>query len=283
MKVLISADMEGVCGVTSWAQVTPPEYGGQAPGEYERARVQMTREVAAAAEGALEGGAKEVIVADSHHGMRNLLAEGLPRHTRLVSGNERPLGMVQGVDEAEVAAVFFIGYHARASTPRAVLSHTWNGIVQDVRLNGRSTGEFGLNAWLAGHFGVPVTLVTGDDVAVAQVQQELGAEVVGVAVKQSLSRYSATHLHPDEAVERVRYAARQAMARLSQAQPYEVARPTRVEVDLNHTARTDLVAHLLREVERIGDHTLAFTVDTALEGFRLFRLVNKLAEVEQDF
>ena len=283
MKILISADMEGVCGVVSWAQVTAPEYNGPAPGEYERARLQMTREVAAAAEGALDGGADEVIVADSHHGMRNLLADLLPRRTRLISGNERPLGMVQGVDEPDVAAVFFVGYHARAGTPRAVLAHTWNGLVQDVRLNGRSTGEFGLNAWLAAHYGVPVSLVTGDDVAVAQVREELGADVLGVAVKVSHSRYSGTHLHPDEALERIRVAARRAVERAAPGRPYMVDSPTRVELDLNQAARMDLAAGLLGEVERPGSHTLAYTAQDALEGFRMFRLVNKLAEVEQDF
>lgn len=283
VKILISADMEGVCGVTSWAQVTPVEYGGKAPNEYERMRVQMTREVAAAAQGALAAGAREVIVADSHHGMRNILGEQLPSGTRLVSGNERPLGMVQGVDEDGVGAVFFVGYHAKAGTPRAVLSHTWNGIVQDVRLNGRSTGEFGLNAWLAAHFGVPVALVTGDDVAVAQVRAELGEHVQGVAVKTSLSRYAATNLHPEDAWERIEIAARVATGRAATATPYEVAAPTRVEIDLAGSARLDLVTHLLPNVERLSDFTVAYTAQDALDGFRTFRLVNKLAEIEQDF
>ncbi|PYE55326.1 M55 family metallopeptidase [Deinococcus yavapaiensis] len=283
MKILISADMEGVCGVTSWAQVTPVEYGGRASGEYERARLQMTREVAAAAQGALAAGASEVIVADSHHGMRNILGELLPSGTRLVSGNERPLGMMQGVDEQGVTAAFFVGYHARAGTPRAVLAHTWNGLVQDVRLNGRSTGEFGLNAWIAAHFRVPVALVTGDDIAVAQVRAELGEHVEGVSVKTSLSRYAATNLHPGDACERIEIAARIATGHAPTLPAYEVNAPTRVEIDLAGSARLDLVTHLLPNVERLGNFTVAYTAADALDGFRMFRLVNKLAEVDQDF
>lgn len=281
-RVVISADMEGVCGVVSWAQVTPPEYGGRAPGEYEKTRVLMTREVAAAAEGVLAGGADEVIVADSHYGMRNLLPDLLPRGTRLVSGNERPLGMVQGVDEEGVEALLFVGYHARASTPRAVLSHTWNGQVQDVRLNGRSTGEFGLNAWVAAHFGVGVSLVAGDDVAVAQVREELGEAVIGVPVKTCHSRYSATHLHPLEAADRLRDAARRSVE-AGRPGPYAVSAPTRVEVDFDHAVRIDLIAHLVPGVERTGPHGVAWTAKDAVAGFEMFRLVTKIASVEQDF
>lgn len=170
MKVLISADMEGTCGVVSWVQVIPPEYAhGSDPvnqSEYDRARLRMTREVNAAIEGALAGGATEVIVNDSHDGMRNLIPEELHPECRFISGNDKPLSMMQGVDLDGVGAVFFTGYHAKAGTPHAPLAHTWTGWLNDVRINGDSTGEFGINAIVAGHFGVPVVLVTGDEKAV---------------------------------------------------------------------------------------------------------------------
>ncbi len=171
MKVLISADMEGTCGVTSWVQVTPPEYGGEptATVEYERARLRLTREVNAAVEGALAGGAEEVIVNESHDGMRNLIAEELHPSIRFITGNDKELGMVQGIQEEGVGALFFTGYHAKAGTPNAPLAHTWTGYVNDVRIDGRSTGEFGINALVAGHFGVPVTLVTGAEEAMRRV------------------------------------------------------------------------------------------------------------------
>ena len=145
MKILISADMEGVCGVTSWVQVTPPEYGTSHAStvEYERARTRLTREVNAAVEGALAAGA-EVIVNDSHNGMRNLVPEELHPEVRFITGSDKELGMVQGVQEEGVAAVFYVGYHAKAGTPGAPLAHTWTGFVNDVRLNGHSTGEFGM-------------------------------------------------------------------------------------------------------------------------------------------
>src|SRR5260370_30955637 len=104
--------------------------------------------------------------------------------------------MRQGIPEPGIGAVLFTGYHAKAGTPNAPLAHTWTGYVNDVRIDGVSTGEFGINALIAGHFGVPVTLVTGDDKAVRQVQALLGAQVVGVVLKQGYSTFIATHLHP---------------------------------------------------------------------------------------
>jgi D-amino peptidase len=163
MKVLISADMEGTCGVTSWVQVMPPEYGSQPSSltEYERARLRLTREVNAAVEGALAAGAEEVIVNESHNGMRNLIPEELHESVRFITGSDKELGMMQGVQEEGIGAVFYTGYHARAGTPAAPLAHTWTGYVNDVRFNGISTGEYGINAVVAGHYGVPVTLMRG--------------------------------------------------------------------------------------------------------------------------
>ena len=164
VKVLISADMEGTCGVVSWTQVMPPEVvGGREPtsqDRYLRTRERMTAEVNAAVEGALAGGADEVIVNDSHDGMRNLIPEQLHPAVRFITGNDKPLGMAQGVDLEGVGAVFYTGYHAKAGTPAAPLAHTWTGWLNDVRLDGTSTGEFGINAAVAGHYGIPVVLVT---------------------------------------------------------------------------------------------------------------------------
>src|SRR3954454_6189564 len=188
MKVLISADMEGTCGIVSWVQVMPPEYAGSkypsSLDEYTRGRERMTKEVNAAVEGALAGGADEVIVNDSHNRMRNLVADDLHPSVRFITGNDKPFGMMQGIDLEGIGAVFFTGYHAKAGTPNAPLAHTWTGWINDVRIDGRSTGEFGINALVAGHFGVPVTLVTGDVRAVEQTRELLGEAVVGVPVKE---------------------------------------------------------------------------------------------------
>jgi D-amino peptidase len=279
MKILISADMEGVCGVSSWVQVTPPENGGEAVStqEYERARARLMREVNAAIEGALQGGATDIVVNDSHDGMRNLLAEELHPAARFISGSDKPFGMVQGVGEG-VAALFFVGYHAKAGTPGAPLAHTWTGYLQDVRYSGASTGEYGLNATLAGHFGVPVAFVSGDDKAVAQVQEQLGRGIVGVAVKEGISTFSALHLHPEEAQARIRTGAEQALRHLDALEPYRPAFPTVLELEFDHQARADQCLYL-PGVRRLSDRSVACEVADALHLNQVFRAMMKLSSI----
>ncbi len=282
MKVLISADMEGTCGVVSWVHVMPPEYaGGSEPSsqsEYDRARRRMTLEVNAAIEGALAAGADEVIVNDSHDGMRNLLPDELHPDCRFISGSDKGLGMMQGIDLAGIGAVFYTGYHAKAGTPGAPLAHTWTGFLNDVRIDGRSTGEFGINAAVAGHFGVPVALVTGDEKAVAQTRELLGERVVGVAVKEGLSTFSALHLHPLKAQALIRAGAEEAVRRVGELTPYTLPRGARIEIDFEHQTRADQ-ATFVPTVDRAGERTVAFSPTNGLDFIHTFRAIVKAASV----
>ena len=168
MKILMQVDMEGITGVTTWEHVTP----GHA--EYGRFRRLMTQDVNAAIRGACEAGADEISVADGHWNASNILIEELDPRARLNSGSPSPFSMMQGIDES-VDGVMFIGYHARNGTPNAVLDHTWSSkTVANVWLNDILTGEFGLNGALAGHFGVPVIMASGDQTACGQIVEQLG-------------------------------------------------------------------------------------------------------------
>lgn len=272
MKVLISADMEGVCGVVDWAQVTPPwdsQNGRVAPSEYETARRQMTAEVAGAVRGALAGGATGVTVNESHDGMKNLIAADLPREARLITGHHKPLSMMEGVQEEGVGAVIFTGYHGKAGTPLSVLAHTFTGFVRDVRLDGVSVGEYGINAAIAGHFNVPVVMVTGGDICIAQVRDLLGG-VIGVEVKRELGTMTANHLHPAVAVELIEAAAREAVRVANEIKPYRLGVDCRVEVELAGQEMCD-VAALSGGVERVGDTMLAYTAADGLALIRTFR------------
>jgi D-amino peptidase len=280
MKVLISADMEGTCGVVSWVHVAPPEYGGEPANqtEYERARKRMTAEVNAAIEGALAGGADEVIVNDSHDGMRNLIPEELHPACRFISGNDKALGMVQGVDLEGVGALFYTGYHAKAGTPNAPLAHTWSGFLNDVRFDGRSVGEWGINAATAGHWHVPVALVTGDDKAVAQTRDFCGEGVVGVIVKEGLSTFAAIHLHPTKAQDLIRAGAEEAVRRTGDLTPYKLPAGCRIELEFDHQARADQAAYVPR-VERSGERAVSFRPEHGLEFIHTFRAIMKAATV----
>ncbi|HEU0293750.1 MAG TPA: M55 family metallopeptidase [Anaerolineales bacterium] len=227
MKILIAADMEGITGVTTWDQVTP----GHA--EYVRFRKLMTQDVNAAIRGACEAGADEVIVADGHWNGSNILIEELDGRARLNTGSPSPFSMMQGIDES-VDGVMFVGYHARNGSPNAILDHTWSSsTVANVWLNDILTGEYGLNGAVAGHFGVPVIMVSGDQTACAQVVEILG-DMETAVVKQATGRYAAECLPPQVAQELIFMSAARAVTRLGDGDtpdPFVLDTPVRVAVE----------------------------------------------------
>ncbi len=280
-KILISADMEGTCGVVSWTQVMPPEVVGNSEphsqDRYLRTRRRMTAEVNAAVEGALAGGADEVLVNDSHDGKRNLIPEELHPAVRFLSGSDMPLRMMQGVELKGIAGVFYTGYHAKAGTS-APLAHTWSRWLNDVRINGISTGEFGINAIVAGHFGVPVVLIAGDDKAVAQTQAFLGEQVTGVAVKEAITTYAAIHLHPVKAQALIREAAERAVRRIATAQPYILPKSSTVELEFDHQAHADQAVHV-PGVSRVGERAVAWTPEDGLKFIYTFSAIMRCATI----
>lgn len=280
-KILISADMEGTCGVVSWTQVMPPEVvGGSEPhsqDRYLRTRRRMTAEVNAAVEGALAGGADEVIVNDSHDGKRNLIPEELHPAVRFLTGSDMPLRMMQGVDLEGIAGVFYTGYHAKAGTS-APLAHTWSRWLNDVRIDGVSTGEFGINAVVAGHFGVPVILITGDDKAVAQTQALLGEQVTGVVVKEAITTFSALHLHPLKAQALIREAAERAVRRVEAARPFTLPTGRVVELEFDHQAHADQ-AVLVPGVSRAGERTVAWIPEDGEKFIYTFGAIMRCAAI----
>ena len=277
MRVLISADMEGTCGVSSWVHVQAPEVtSANQPAssiEYERFRKQMTAEVNAAIEGAFAGGATAVIVNDSHDGQRNILIESLHRDALYISGADKRYGMMQGIDQ-EIDVVMYTGYHAKAGTVGAPLAHTWNGWVQDVRINGTSTGEFGINAAIAGAFDARVVMVAGDDQAIAQTKEFVGGHIESAEVKVGISTSAAIHVSPETALDRIRKAAEAAISTATST-PYVIEAGTEVQLDADHQARIDQML-LIPGFKRAGNRTVEFTVDNGVELNDLFRLASKV-------
>jgi D-amino peptidase len=227
MKILIATDMEGITGVTTWDQVTP----GHA--EYARFRRLMTQDVNAAVRGVFDGGADEVVIADGHWNGSNILVEELDSRARLNTGSPSPFSMMQGIDDS-VDGVMFVGYHARNGSPNAILDHTWSSrTVANVWLNDSLTGEYGLNAAVAGHFGVPVIMVSGDQTACAQVTELLG-DVETAVVKQASSRFAAECLAPQVTQETICLSAERAVQRLAEGSvpdPFVVDTPVTVTVE----------------------------------------------------
>ncbi|WIY75756.1 M55 family metallopeptidase [Streptomyces anulatus] len=273
MKLLISVDMEGISGIVHSSETNPERY------DYQCGRELMTAEANAVVAGVLDADpTAEVLVADAHGTFRNLLPEQLDRRARLVRGKPRALNMLAGLDE-ETDAALFVGYHVRAGEGPGVLAHTMNGEILDVRVAGRSLGEIGLNAAMAGHLGVPVVLLSGDDAACAEMN-DLVPVAVTVAVKEALGMAAAVTLHPEEARDRLRRAAADAVSRRAEIPPLALTGPLDVEVDLASPHTIDL-ATLVPGVSRTGGaRTVTFTSPDCATAYRLILLLAQLATIK---
>lgn len=269
MKILIACDMEGITGVVNWDQVTPGHY------EYSRFRKLMTQDVNAAIAGAFEGGATEVVVADGHWNGTNILIEELDPRARLNSSTSAPFSMMQGIGE-DIDGVMFVGYHARQGSQNAVLDHTWSSkCVANLWLNEILAGEFGLNGALAGYFGVPVILVSGDQTACAQTVELLG-EMVSVVVKQATGRASAECLAPQITQKMLTDGARRAVQNLKRGhapEPFVLDAPILVTVDFMTSDMADRAMRVPgaeREENRVSieapDMAAAYAAFRALVG-----------------
>lgn len=268
-NVYISVDIEGISGVVATTQGELGNY------EYERARRLMTQEANAAIEGARAAGAQHIVVNDAHGPMRNLLIEELHGGVELITGSPKPLSMMQGVD-ASFDLALFVGYHARAGTTYAVIDHTFSGTIADVQINGVRVGEIGLNSYLAGTFGVPVGLVTGDQHTCAEAHDLLGDEVLTVQVKESYARYAARCLHPQEARSRIRSAAEQACANPEAFTPLGPDTPVTLRISFYSTAYVDM-AELIPGSRRLNARTLEFQHDDYATVYKVIRAMVKLS------
>lgn len=250
LKLYISADMEGVVGVVTSDQLGPDGF------EYERYRGFMTAEVNACIEAARAAGATEFLVSDSHGNGENLLIEKLPKDVMVVRSWPRPLGMMEGIDDS-FDGVIFIGYHASTSNVRGVRAHTFSSAnVTAVRLNGSSMSEAGVNAAIAGSFGVPVIMVSGDQVAVAETQVIVG-DVEGAVVKWARGFHSAQTLTPEAAYSVIRQRTRAAVQRIGEFKPYVLDTPLKLELSLKNYRPVELLGYL-PHVERLDSHTIGF-------------------------
>jgi D-amino peptidase len=268
MKILISADMEGATGVTWPADVEP---GTE---QWQRCRRMFTSDVNAAVAGFFDGGADEVLINEAHATMRNLLLEELDERAVMLTGRHKDLSMVEGIQQPDVSAVAFVGYHAGAGRD-GVLAHTYlPNSVTGVRVNGGPASEGTLNSLVAAEYGVPVVLVTGDDVTCADAAT-YAPRAATVAVKDSVSRYSAVCRPPAVTAAAIRAAAEGAVKLAGRAEPASPAGGFRVEVDVD-AAQLAQAAAVVPTVERTGERSVAYHSATAWDMIRCFKAVTTL-------
>jgi D-amino peptidase len=266
MKFYISVDIEGISGVIAGKQTSEGGFG------YERAQKLMTEEVNAVIRGLKSAGAAEIIVNDSHGPMTNILIEHLDEAASLISGNKKLLGMMEGIDESFDAALL-IGYHSRHNEP-GVLSHTYHsGVVSEVRVNGMPVGEFEFNSMLAGYFGVPVVMVSGDDKLSWQVKQ-FNENIESIVVKHAHSRYTAECIPPKKVHKLLEEGAAKILSSdfRKNILPFKVENEGRVVLELTFLNSGLAEATLaIPGVELTAPNKVEYVAKDMLEAFKLCR------------
>ena len=266
LKLLISVDMEGVVGVVTADQLGPEGF------EYQRAREWMTGELLAAIEAARKEGVTEFVIADSHGNGENLLIDRLPDDVLIVRSWPRPLGMMQGIDSTFDAAVF-LGYHTGTSNPEGVRAHTFSSAkLADVRLNGQSVPEGGVNAAIAGHFGVPVIMVSGDDAAVEQIRSVIG-DVEGAVVKWHYSFHSAKTMTPAASYKLIGETMKKALRRLDDFEPFVLSKPVTLDVRFKSYRPSQILAYL-PIVERTDSHSIRYVGEDIVAISKFLQFMN---------
>jgi len=274
MKLFISCDMEGISGVTGSDDVDP------AKDAYQRFRKIMTGDVNAAVEGAVMAGIDDVLVNDSHDGMRNILIEELNPKAQLISGYTKPLSMMQGIDSSFDLAMF-VGYHAMTGTAGGVMNHTFYGrMMDDVWINDKLVSEGGVNAGIAGYFGVPIGAVSGDNWITKELTTLLG-DIETAVVKEGIDRFVAKCLPLQQSRERIRNAAKRAVERRKEFKPLKYPSPSTFKVRFASTTEAAM-ACTLPIVKMVDSRTVSVTQDDFLDGFRTFHAVLTLASTCQD-
>ena len=265
LKIYISADMEGVVGAVTGDQLGPGGF------EYERFRKFMTAEVNACIAAAREAGADEILVSDSHGNGQNLLIEKLPDDVMIVRSWPRELGMMEGIDETFDGAIF-LGYHSGTDNKEGVRAHTMSSAnITSVKINGIAMPESGINALIAGHFDVPIILISGDDIAVREAQDLIG-DMEGAVVKWANSFHSAKTLTPNAGYKVISEKTKAAIARIKDFKPYKLSGDLTLDISLKNYRPVQLLEYL-PQVERIDSHTVRYTGKDMIEISKFLRFV----------
>ncbi|MBI4419481.1 MAG: M55 family metallopeptidase [Gemmatimonadetes bacterium] len=265
VKIYLSVDMEGVTGVVTGDQLSPAGF------EYQRFREIMTEEAVAAIGAARAAGATEFVISDSHGNAENLLIERLPEDVTVVRGFPRPLVMMQGIDST-FAGALLIGYHAPTHYPSGVRAHTMSSArLTEIRFNGRPVSEAALSGAIAGRFGVPIIMISGDDAAVAEAKSQLG-EIESAVVKWNYGFHSARTLTPAAGKKVIAERVSAAMRRLRSFQPLLLTNPVTVDVRFKSYRPAEVLAYL-PVIERPDAHSIRFVGRDVLEAVRFLEFL----------
>jgi D-amino peptidase len=271
MRIYISVDMEGTSCIVSWREVGE----GTSQFEYTRARMSMVGDLNAAIDGAFEAGADEIVVADAHSMRRTLPPDKVNKAAYLIRGSPSPWGMMDGIDKSYDAALY-IGYHSMNGTKNGILCHTISTRVVDALfINGLETGEFGLNAALAGWYGVPSIFMSGDSAGTSEARRFV-PNICVATVKWGLSSYSAKCLPPEKSQEIIKRKVIEAIANIKKIEPYKVNEPVVIKLRFLYPIQADVVS-ILPSFKRYDGKTVEAKFRNFPEAFRGIRASITLA------
>jgi D-amino peptidase len=267
LKVYISVDMEGIAGVVTGEQLGPSGF------EYQRFREFMTAEALAAIQAAKDAGATEILVSDSHGNGQNLLIEKFPPDVRIIRSQPRRLSMMAGIDST-FDAVLFIGYHASTNNPEGVRAHTFSSaLLTRVAINGKEMSEGSWNAAIAGHYDVPVVMISGDDAAVEEIRGQIG-NIEAAVVKEHLGFHAATSLTPQSAQQLISEKTKTALGKLQDFKPFKASTPVTLDVSFKHYQPAELLSYL-RGVQRSDAHSIRYQAKDMLEASDFMQVVTR--------
>jgi len=260
--------MEGITGISDYTYLDPSKHN------YERARKLMTKETNDVVEAAFQSGCKEVLVNDSHSKMNNILVDRLHPDASLITGDVKPFSMMQGIDHTYSGAMF-IGYHARSGLQGA-LSHSMIHAVRNFYINDYPIGEIGLNAYLAGYFGVPVLLVTGDNQTALEATQ-LIPNVTTAVVKEAISRSAVKSLTPKKAGELITEKVKGAIENRKRVDPLVAPEKPVIRIEFNNYGQAEW-ANLMPKTEIMpGTTIVSYPADDMLEAYQAMLVMTELA------
>jgi D-amino peptidase len=267
-NAFISFDIEGISGVSSWT-----EMANNASTLHAYRKI-ATAEVNAVIRGIKRGHPKvrEILVCDSHAQGENLIITDLEPGATIVKGSPRRYYMVEGIDR-RFNMLFCIGYHAMAGSQRAGMDHTYSSsVIYNIKINGQHVGETEINAAVAGYYGVPLGMVSGDDVLAKEVKRFFGRAVAMVITKYGISRFSARCRLPSEVHTEIEKKAAQVVSRSTALKPFRLKTPINAEFELMNSVMGDIVEPI-PGIKRIAARTCAYNAKNILEFYNILRLI----------
>ena len=255
--VFVVTDAEGVGGVCRQDQTDPKD---------QEMRQLLTGEANAAVEGFLSGGAEEVIVWDGHDGSQTLSTLSIHPKAKLLMGAIGPSMLM----ERHFSAVAYVGQHSKANVRGGIMAHSYSSLgIQNMLLNGKPVGEIDVIAALAGHFGTPVIMLSGDQAAANELREIVPDAEVAV-VKEGLGRYTCISLSAAAARDAIREAARRSMSKIGAIKPYTISDPVTLQVEYTTRNSLPVDAENRAGFQVLDDRTVRIRGKDILEAWTLY-------------